>query len=184
MINGINLEALGAYKNTVEQDSKNGMYSGGIKATWLGGTKVGVETKALQLGDEKIPHDFSFTIDEPNQLLGEHSAPTPQCYLLGGLSGCMMVTFVAMASTKGIELEGVSLEIKSTLDLQGFLGINETSPVGYDTVEYCFTVEGNGTEEQFKEIADQVVKFSPNYATVANKVKMVSSLVVNSTVKN
>ncbi len=184
MINGINLEALGAYKNTVEQDSKNGMYSGGIKATWLGGTKVGVETKALQLGDEKIPLDFSFTIDEPNQLLGEHSAPTPQCYLLGGLSGCMMVTFVAMASTKGIELEGVSLEIKSTLDLQGFLGINETSPVGYDTVEYCFTVEGNGTEEQFKEIADLVIQFSPNYATVANKVKMVSSLVVNSTVKN
>ena len=184
MINGIDLEALGAYKNTVEKDSKNGMYSGGIKATWLGGTKVGVETEALQLGDEKIPHDFSFTIDEPNQLLGEHSAPTPQCYLLGGLSGCMMVTFVAMASIKGIELEGVSLEIKSTLDLQGFLGINETSPIGYDTVEYCFTVEGNGTEEQFKEIADQVVQFSPNYATVANKVKMVSSLVVNSTVKN
>ncbi|WP_109852398.1 OsmC family protein [Aquimarina sp. AU58] len=185
MINGINLEALGSYKNTVEQDPKNGMYSGGIKATWLGGTKVGVETNALQLGDEKIPHSFSFVIDEPEQLLGEHSSPTPQDYLLGGLSGCMMVTFVAMASIKGIELEGVSLEIKSSLDLQGFLGINETSPVGFDTVEYCFTVEGNGTEQDFKEIADQVIQFSPNYATVSNKVKMISSLVVNPTmVKN
>lgn len=176
MINGINLEALAQYKNTVEQDAKNGMYAGGIKATWKGGTKVEVTTNDLTLGDETIPHNFSFTIDEPNQLLGAHVAPTPQDYLLGGLSGCMMVTFVAMASIKGIELESVNLEIKSGLDLQGFLGINETSPVGFDTVEYAFTVKGNGTEKQYQEVANQVVQFSPNYATVANKVKMKASL--------
>ncbi len=176
MINGLNLEALGAYKETVEQDAKNGMYNGGIKATWMGGTKVGVKTNNLTLGDETIPHDFSFTIDEPEQLLGAHSAPTPQDYVLGGLSGCMMVTFVAMCSIKGIELESVTLDIKSGLDLQGFLGVNETSPVGFDTIEYAFTVKGNGTEAQYQEAADEVIKFSPNYATMANKVKMVATL--------
>lgn len=176
MINGINLKALGLYKSTVEQDAKNGMYSGGITATWKGGTKVEVNTNNLTLGNETIPHNFSFTIDEPNQLLGAHSAPTPQDYLLGGLSGCMMVTFVAMASLKGIELESVNLEINSGLDLQGFLGINETSPVGYDTIEYTFSVKGNGTKDQYEDIANQVIQFSPNYATVSNKVTMKSNL--------
>ena len=176
MINGLNLEALGAYKATVEKDAKNGDYTGGITATWMGGTKVGVNTNNLKLGSEEIPHDFSFKIDEPEQLLGAHSAPTPQDYVLGGLSGCMMVTFVAMASIRGIELKSASLEIKSGLDLQGFLGINETSPVGFDTIEYCFTVDGNGTEEQFQEVANQVMQFSPNYHTMANKVKMVANL--------
>ncbi|SED41058.1 Uncharacterized OsmC-related protein [Tenacibaculum sp. MAR_2010_89] len=176
MINGLNLEALGAYKATVEKNATNGMYNGGIKATWMGGTKVGVTTNDLTLGNDTISHDFSFTIDEPEQLLGAHSAPTPQDYMLGGLSGCMMVTFVAMCSIKGIELESVSLEIKSGLDLQGFLGVNETSPVGFDTIEYAFTVKGNGNEIQYKEAADEVIKFSPNYATMANKVKMIASL--------
>ncbi|CAL2085356.1 OsmC family protein [Tenacibaculum sp. 190524A02b] len=176
MINGINLKALGQYKSTVEQDAKKGMYSGGITATWKGGTKVEVNTNNLTLGNETIPHNFSFTIDEPNQLLGAHSAPTPQDYLLGGLSGCMMVTFVAMASLKGIELESVNLEINSGLDLQGFLGINETSPVGYDTIEYTFSVKGNGTKDQYEDIANQVIQFSPNYATVSNKVTMKSNL--------
>ncbi|MEE9361723.1 MAG: OsmC family protein [Cellulophaga sp.] len=176
MINGLNLEALGAYKATVEQDAKNGDYTGGIIATWMGGTKVGVKTDNLKLGSEEIPHNFSFVVDEPEQLLGAHSAPTPQDYVLGGLSGCMMVTFVAMCSMKDIQLESVTLDIKSGLDLQGFLGVNETSPVGFDTIEYAFTVKGNGTEAQYQEAANEVIKFSPNYATMTNKVKMVASL--------
>ena len=176
MINGLNLEALAEFKDSVANNAKNGMYSGGVKATWIVGTKVAVKTNDLTLGDEIIPHDFSFDVDEPKQLLGTNSEPTPQDYVLGGLSGCMMVTFVAMCSIKNIELKSVLLEIKSSLDLQGFLGVNESSPIGFDTIHYTFIVKGNGTDAQFKEAAEEVKKFSPNYATMASQVKMVEAL--------
>ncbi|WP_035842279.1 OsmC family protein [Crocinitomix catalasitica] len=176
MINGLNLEALAAYKETVKKNAKNGLYKSSVNATWVKGTLVEVKTNNLMLGDEQISHDYSFTIDEPEQLLGRHSMPTPQDYLLGGLSGYMIVTFVAMYSTKSIDLKSVKLDIKSGLDLQGFLGINENSSVGFEAIEYAFTVKGNGTESQFQEAAEEVMKYSPNYATMANKVKMVAIL--------
>lgn len=176
MTNGLNLEALTAYKETVKQNSYNGEYKSGIKAKWIKGTLVEVKTGTLSLGGEFISHDFSFAIDEPEQLLGRNSKPTPQDYLLGGLAGCMMVTFVAMCSVKGLNLKSVDLDIKSGLDLQGFLGLNQKSSVGFEAIEYIFTVKGSGTELEYLEAAKEVIKFSPNYATIVNKVEMIATL--------
>lgn len=176
MKNGIDLEALSTYKESVRKNAANGKYKNSVSASWVQGTLVEVKTNTLKLGEETISHDFSFTVDEPKQLLGKDSMPNPQDYLLGGVAGCMMVTFVAMCSLKNIDLKSVNLEIKSSLDLQGFLGINENSSVGYEAIEYAFTVRGSGTEQQYKEASDEVVKFSPNYATMANKVDMIASL--------
>ncbi|MFC5046043.1 OsmC family protein [Aquimarina hainanensis] len=104
--------------------------------------------------------------------MGDNSRPTPQDYLLGGLAGCMMVGFVAGASGKGIKLNKVKLHITGTLDLRGFLNVNPESPIGFDTIEFSFDVDGDGTQEQYNDIINNVRQFSPNYRTITDKVNM------------
>ncbi|WP_440880128.1 OsmC family protein [Tenacibaculum sp. C7A-26P2] len=176
MINNINTEALQNFKNTVEKDYNNGILKSSIQAIWQSGTEIKIQTKDFKLGSSTVKHDFSFFVDEPEELLGKHSAPAPLDYFLAGLSSCMTITFIAIASSKGIKIDNLTLDIKTELDLRGFLGIDEKIPAGFDSAEYLFTVKGDGSSEELKEIADQVIKLSPNYYSITNKVKMTAKL--------
>ena len=111
MLNNINLSGLSEYANEVKQNNIQGKASYGVVLNWESGTKTTVSTKNMILGEHKLVRDFSFTIDEPTQLLGVNCAPNPAEYLLGGLAGCMAVTFMAGATAMNIEVEQLKLEI-------------------------------------------------------------------------
>ena len=173
MLNGINLEGLAQYTQLITKQKEEAISAYGITAEWLGGTQTKVSTHNQKIGSTEIVKDFNFTIDEPNELLGSNSFPTPQDYLLGGMAGCMMVGFVVGASTKGIKLDSVKLEIKGALNLRGFLNVDATAPIGFDEIQFNFDVKGNGEQEQYDEIIKNVQQFSPNYRTIADKVRVV-----------
>ena len=170
MLNGINLEGLAQYTALITQQKEEAISAYGITAEWLGGTQTRVTTHNQQIGSVEVTKDFNFTIDEPNELLGSNSFPTPQDYLLGGMAGCMMVGFVVGATAKGIKLDSVKLMIKGALNLRGFLNVDATAPIGFEEIEFNFDVEGNGTKEQYNEIIHNVQRFSPNYRTISDSV--------------
>lgn len=173
MINGINLDGLAQYTELITKQKEEAISSYGITAEWLGGTQTRVSTHNQKVGSTEIVKNFNFVIDEPNELLGSNSFPTPQDYLLGGMAGCMMVGFVVEASDKGIQLKNVRLTIKGALNLRGFLNVDASAPVGFDKIEFNFEVEGNGSQEQYSEIIRNVQKYSPNYRTISDTVKVV-----------
>ena len=172
MLNGIDLQGLQDYADLIGKEEKEAFSRYGITAVWQGGVNTKITAHNQKVGSNEVQKDFSFEIGEPNELLGDNSRPTPQDYLLGGLAGCMMVGFVAGASSKGIKLAEVKLHITGTLDLRGFLNVNPNSPIGFDTIEFSFEVEGDGTKDQYDEIISSVQQFSPNYRTITDNVKM------------
>ena len=178
MINSMNVCCLSEFVHDVRKDSEEAQVDYGINLEWVSGTRTRVCAKNMMLGHHKVVRDFSFEMDEPTQLVGVNSAPTPQETLLGGLAGCMAITFVAGASALGITLEKLSLEIDGRLDLQGFLGLDTEHATGFETLSYRFTVKGDGTPEQYRKIAERVMVHSPNYATIANEVELVPELVI------
>ncbi len=173
MINGINLEGLAQYTELITKQKEEAISAYGITAEWIGGTRTKVSTHNQKIGSTEIVKDFNFTIDEPNELLGNNNFPTPQDYLLGGMAGCMMVGFVVGASTKGIKLDSVKLQITGALNLRGFLNVDKSAPIGFDEIQFSFEVKGNGEQEQYDEIIKNVQQFSPNYRTIADKVSVV-----------
>lgn len=173
MLNGINLEALNNYQRLIAQHQEEAFSSYGITAEWQGGVNTKITTHNQQVGSNDVAKDFSFLIGEPEELLGDNTRPTPQDYLLGGLAGCMMVGFVAGATNQGIRLTSVKLHITGSLDLRGFLNVNPASPIGFDELKFSFEVEGDGSSEQYDKIIADVQKFSPNYRTIADEVKLV-----------
>jgi len=172
MLNGINLEGLNQYISVIKENKEEAKSSYGITAEWLIGTKTKVFTHNQKVGSSEITKDFKFSIDEPQELLGDNTNPTPQDYLLGGLAGCMMVGFVVGASNQGIKLNQVSLHITGSLDLRGFLNVDPETPIGFDEIQFKFEVIGDGTQEQYDEIIKNVQHFSPNYRTITDQVKV------------
>jgi uncharacterized OsmC-like protein len=98
--------------------------------------------------------------------------------LLGGLAGCMAVTFMAGATAMNIEIEQLKLEIDGALDLQGFLGINPNVEPGFPELNFIFHVKGTGSQEQYDTLMKRVNQHSPNLNTIKNQVKMVGTLTV------
>jgi hypothetical protein len=57
-------------------------------------------------------------------------------------------------------------------------GIDESVRPGYESIQYTVRISGNGTEEQFREIHDTVIKTSPNYFNVSRPIRLDAELVV------
>jgi uncharacterized OsmC-like protein len=176
MLNNINIAGLSEYANEVKEQNIEGKASYGIKLNWESGTKTTVSTKNMVLGEHKLIRDFKFTIDEPNELLGVNCAPNPAEYMLGGMAGCMAVTFMAGATAMNIEINQLQLEIDGELDLRGFLGLNPDVNPGFPELKFIFYVEGNGTQEQYEKLMERVTMHSPNYNTIKNEVKLIGKL--------
>ncbi|AZV59419.1 OsmC family protein [Peribacillus frigoritolerans] len=177
-INGINVPALKSYIEEVKQNPKNAMIDYKVNLQWQGGTKSKVTTKGIQLGDQSLERNFSFIIDEPEQILGENTNPTPQEYLLGGMGACMIVGYSVGASVMGITLDKLEIDLEAGLDLRGFLEVDPEAPIGFKDVNYTIRVKGNGTKEQYEKIHQTVIKASPNLATIANAITIVPEMVI------
>lgn len=175
MLNNINISGLSEFTHEVMNSPIEGKAKYGVELNWISGTRSTVKTKNMQLGEHKLVRDFEFEIDEPNQLLGINCAPNPAEYLLGGLAGCMAVTFLAGATALEIGVESLKLEIDGDLDLKGFLGLSDVNP-GFPELKYTFHVKGSGTQEQYQKLLERVTKHSPNYNTIRGEVKMMGEL--------
>jgi uncharacterized OsmC-like protein len=176
MLNNINISGLSEFANEVKDNNIEGKASYGVKLNWESGTKTTVATKNMILGEHKIIRNFNFTIDEPTQLLGVNCAPNPAEYMLGGLAGCMAVTFMAGATAMNIDIDHLELEVDGELDLKGFLGLDNNSKVGFPELKFIFNVKGNGTQEQYNTLMQRVTQHSPNFNTIKNEVKMIGAL--------
>lgn len=175
MINGINLDGLQQYVDLITEQPNEAISGYGITAKWLGGVKTEISTHHQQVGSKRVIKDFKFNIDEPNELLGNNAFPTPQDYLLGGLAGCMMVGFVVGASKKDIKLTNVELNITGNLNLRGFLNVDTEASIGFESINFHFDVEGNGSSADYDEIIRNVQHFSPNYRTISDTVNLTVS---------
>lgn len=170
MKNNINLAGLSEFVNEIKEHKSQSKISYGVDVNWTTGTQLTAKMKNIQLGDQKLVRNFSFDIDEPGQLLGLNTNPTPAEYLMGGIASCMAVTFVAGASLMGISLESLQIQLNGELDLCGFLGIDTNEATGFEKFDCNIIVDGDGTEEQYEILRKKVMKHSPNYSTMVNAV--------------
>lgn len=170
MMNGIDLKALETARNAISDNRPDGITSYGLSMIWMGGVRMKAQTTGMQIGSEKIARDFSWTVDEPPQLLGEGTAPTPQEFLMSGVGACIMVGFVVNAAVKGIELRALKLHMSGSLDLAGFMNLANDAQVKMQGIDYEIEVDCDADEAALQEVAKAAVEFSPNAMTVRNGV--------------
>ena len=172
MLNNLNLPALQEYIETIRQKPEEAIFAHGITAVWKDGVNTEITTHEKMLGSKRIAGEFTYSISEPEEVLGSNNSPNPQDYILGGMAGCMMVGFVATATVKGIKLDDVQITIKGAVDMRGFLELDPNVSVGFQELQFNFKVKGSGTQEQYDEIVEHVRKVSPGYRTILDPVRI------------
>lgn len=166
MMNDIDLEKLRQAGEQILANPASGIASYGVALKWEGGVRATASTLPMAVGGETIPRSFAWVVDEPPQLLGESTGPTPQELLLSGVGACIMVGFVVNASAKGIALRSLKVEVRGSLDLAGFMNLREDADIKMLGLQYDIVVDSDASAEKLAEIEEVAVEFSPNAMTV------------------
>ena len=177
-VNGLDLGALGDVVEAIEKDASLAKAGFEVTTRWAGQTRSESVVEGFTLGGQRIERQHRIVADEPCELLGTDSAPNPQELLMAAFNACIMVGYVAGASTRGIDLETLEIRTHGELDLRGFLGLSDDVPPGYEAIDYEVRIKGNGSPEQFEDIHQTVMKTSPNYFNLNRPIRMNGSLKV------
>ncbi len=177
-VNGLDLAALGDVVEAIEKDASKAKVSFDVTTRWQGQTRSETTVDGFTLAGERIARSHKIVADEPCELLGSDDAANPQELLMAAVNACMTVGYVAGAALKGITLNSLEIRTKGTLDLRGFLGLDDRVPPGYQAIDYEVSISGDGTPEQFEEIHQTVMKTSPNYFNLNRPIRMNGTLLV------
>jgi uncharacterized OsmC-like protein len=175
-VNGLDLNALGEVVEAIQQDPAQAKVSFDVTTRWTGQTRSETTVDGFTIGGNRVARSHTIVADEPCELLGGDGAPNPQELLMAAVNACMTVGYVAGAAVHGITLEKLEIATRGTLDLRGFLGLDDTVPPGYEAIDYDVRIAGNGTPEQFEEIHQAVMKTSPNYFNINRPIRMNGTL--------
>jgi uncharacterized OsmC-like protein len=177
-VNGLDLQALGEVVEAIEADATKAQVGFDVVTRWKGQTRSETTVSGFTMAGERVERTHTIVADEPCELLGSDCAPNPQELLMAAVNACMMVGYVAGASLKGIKLDSLEIRTRGTLDLRGFLGLDDSVPPGYQSIDYDVRIAGDGSPEQFEEIHQTVMKTSPNYFNISRPIRVDATLTV------
>ena len=120
---------------------------------------------------------FRFHSDEPEALGGGDTAPNPVEYLLAALGTCQEVTYRLYADALGIPLDGVSVKLEGTLDLRGFLNVDDDVRPGYTAIRGTVTIDSPASGSEIERLKQAVERHCPVLDTLRNPTPV--ELVVN-----
>lgn len=181
-VNGVDVKQLEDAVEAISADPTVGQFTFWAETEWLDALKcVTVIDEFDQAGETISTREFTIEGDEPEQILGERTAPNAVELLLAALGSCLSVGYAANAAAMGIELNDLRFEMEGDVDLRGFLGISEDVRAGYDTIICTVYLDANASEEELVELSERVESTSPLMDTIMNEVPLETRLVTEYT---
>ncbi len=179
VVNGVDVSALEGAIEAISEDSNVGMFRFKAETAWEDALKSVTTIDEFDQSGETV-HSREFTIegDEPEQILGERTAPNAVEVLLGALGSCLTVGYAANAAAMGIELDSLRFEMEGDVDLRGFLAISEDVRPGYESITCTVYMESDASEDELRELQSHVEGTSPLVDAITNEVQLETQLVV------
>ena len=171
-VNGVNVTQLGENINAIQETPELSRFKFRVTNRWIEGTynQASVNRFYGVMEEHEGREPMVYDIDEPPVLLGGDKGPNPVEYLLVGLSGCVTTAMVAHAAARGIEIKSLETFLEGDLDVQGFLGISDTIPVGYQWITVTFKIEADMSDEEKEELIQLAQQYSPVLSSIINPV--------------
>ena len=136
-----------------------------VTAELKGGTAVSINARR-----------FEWLADEPEQLGGTNTGPTPYEILLGALAACIAVTLRLYANHKGIALDGVDVRLEfDRVHADDCEDCDSRDDGWIERIKSDVTIHGDFDEAQRKRLG-QVARRCPVHKTLINGVHIVDQV--------
>ena len=171
-INGVDIQALNQTIGALMETPEMAKFTFRAKNKWI---TAGHNRSFIQgfygACNEDTSRETPFVYDngEPPVLLGNNEGANPVEYILNALAGCMTTTIILHCSARGIELDSVESSLEGDIDVQGFLGLDDSVRNGYQDIRVKFDIQGDLTDEQREHIRSFAAK-SPVFDILTNHV--------------
>lgn len=173
VMNGVDLDQLVETVGAIQTEPEKAKFRFRAHNEWVNGGHSRTTIQSFYgAGQEDASRDQPFVLDsdEPPVLLGEGKGANAVESVLHALASCLSVGFAYNAAAKGIQVEGMEMDLEGDLDLHGFLGLSETTRPGYSNIRLTCKVKTDASEDQLAELNDMVQMTSPVLDILRNPV--------------
>jgi uncharacterized OsmC-like protein len=167
-LNGVDVSRMEGTIEAVAATPKLGKFTFRVANRWFDGAENRTETRDFNAGGQEQKHFSNFTLiaDEHDVLLGKDVGANPVEHLLHALASCVTTSMVYHASARGIAIEAVESSLDGDIDLQGFLGLNESVRKGFQQIRFKFRIKADVSDAELQELVALGPKFSPVFDTL------------------
>ena len=93
---------------------------------------------------------------------------------MGALAACLTQTMVAHATSRGIYLDGIDIDVEGDIDMRGISGISTDVRPGAQQFRVNMNIKSsNASKEQINELYKIGKRFSPAFDTLTNGTSVV-----------
>ena len=167
--NGLNLQQMTQTVEAIKGTPSLGEFEFRASNQWIDGGENRSSIKGFYgagIEDESRSEPFNSTNGEPPILLGSNEGANPVEFLLHALAGCVTTTTVLHAAARGIHIHKLSTELVGNIDVQGLLALDDSVPVGYESISIKIDIEADCSDEEI----DELLSFAKDHSPVCNTV--------------
>jgi uncharacterized OsmC-like protein len=175
-LNGVNTQTLSGVYELMRNQPEMAKATFSVKSEWNGGFSVTSSSKDFRSGGKNIERNTEHRIqyDFPNRLSGKDRGPTVCEVCMGSLAACLTQTIVAHASSRGIMIDSINIDVEGDVDLRGFIGISNDVRPGAQQFRVNMNIKSNtASKEQINELREIGKRFSPAFDTLTNGTSVV-----------
>ena len=99
--------------------------------------------------------------DQPFGFEGTNKGPKPSELVLAALAACQETTWRIYAEHMQIQINNITVELKGTQDLRGFMNVSPEIPAGFKKVEGIVKIDSPASEEELLELQKEVDAHCP-----------------------
>ena len=163
--NGVDLAAVQEIVDRYRGDPAAGLRPFTARVRWLGGYR----TETALAGATVVRGD------EPTELAGSDTGPSPEDMLLTAVGQCLIVGLVGSASARGIRLDALGVEVGGVVNLTAAYGVEPGSP-GFQRIDILVHLESGAPREQLEELVERALELAPIPNTVQRPVPVAARL--------
>ena len=175
-LNGINTQTLSGVYESMRNQPEMAKATFSVKSEWNGGFSVTSSSKDFRVGGQHMERNTEYRMqyDFPNRLSGKDRGPTVCEVCMGSLAACLTQTIVAHASSRGIMIDSINIDVEGDVDLRGFTGISNDVRPGAQQFRVNMNIKSNSaSKEQINELREIGKRFSPAFDTLTNGTSVV-----------
>lgn len=175
--NGVNTQTLSTVFSTLKNQPEMAKVTFSVKSEWdRGFSVVTTASKGFQIGGQKIERNTEHRAqyDFPPQLSGKDKGPTVCEGCMGALAACLTQTIVIHATSRGIQLDGININVEGEIDMRGISGMSNDARPGAQQFRAKIDIQsGSASKEQLDELREIGKRFSPAFDTLTNGTSVV-----------